>query len=237
MKRFTETQKWSDPWFMDLSLVAKLLWFYLLDNCDNSGVIRFNPKLAAVQIGQTVEKQHFTELGDRLQTLDGGKLWIPAFISFQYGALSPDCRPHIAVMDLVAKHGLNLRVSIPHVKGIKTLEDKEKDKEKDKEQDKKGVQGDLLKELPPALNTGRIQNKWKVWMNHRRAFKKPKSWVLLFNEQIEWLSKFDEPTAFEILSSSIRNGYQGLFEPKSNGASQNDKPKVTLMQKIIEELP
>lgn len=78
----------------------------------------------------------------------------------------------------------------------------------------------LLSELPSHLNTARMQNKWQVWQTSRRGHRKPKSWPVLFNEQIEWLSKYDEPTAFEILSASIRNGYQGLFEPKGKVASK-----------------
>lgn len=74
-----------------------------------------------------------------------------------------------------------------------------------------------IKELPAHLNTARMQNRWQVWQTHRRAHKKPKSWLALFNEQIEWLAKYDEPTAYEILSASIRNGWQGLFEPKTYG--------------------
>lgn len=79
-------------------------------------------------------------------------------------------------------------------------------------------EGDLVKPLPdfpPSHQTDRFLAKWKDWMECRRARKKPRSWSKLFGEQIQWLSKFDEPTALEILSSSIRNGYQGLFEPKA----------------------
>jgi hypothetical protein len=71
-----------------------------------------------------------------------------------------------------------------------------------------------VKDLPEKLNTARMQNKWQVWQTMRRGKGKVKSWPLLFNEQIDWLDRFDEPTAFEILSASIRNGWTGLFEPK-----------------------
>jgi uncharacterized protein YdaU (DUF1376 family) len=78
-----------------------------------------------------------------------------------------------------------------------------------------------IKELPEKIRTARMVQKWGVWQNVRRGMKKPKSWLLLFNEQTEWLGRFEEPIAFEILSSSIRNGYQGLFEPKGNNAKTN----------------
>ena len=78
-----------------------------------------------------------------------------------------------------------------------------------------------LVELPQKLRTQRVVQKWAVWMNVRRGMKKPKNWTTLFNGQIEWLSQFSEPDVFEILSASIRNGWQGLFEPKKlSGSNQ-----------------
>jgi hypothetical protein len=73
-----------------------------------------------------------------------------------------------------------------------------------------------LKEFAKHLKTPRIAERWGVWMSVRRGKRKPKNWVLMFNEQIDWLAKFDEPTAHEILSQSIRNDWQGLFEPKQH---------------------
>jgi hypothetical protein len=74
-----------------------------------------------------------------------------------------------------------------------------------------------LKSLPSHLNTPRMVRQWQIWMNARRAHKKPKNWAVMFNEQIDWLTQFQEPAAFEVLSASIRNGWQGLFEPKNYG--------------------
>jgi hypothetical protein len=74
-----------------------------------------------------------------------------------------------------------------------------------------------LKNLPSHLNTPRMVRQWQIWMNARRAHKKPKNWAVMFNEQIDWLTQFQEPAAFEVLSASIRNGWQGLFEPKNYG--------------------
>lgn len=82
------------------------------------------------------------------------------------------------------------------------------------------VQEGPLKEMPAHLKTQRMMNKWGQWMNFRRGYKKPKNWAELFNEQIDWLTPFDEPTAFEILSASIRNGWQGLFAPKQPAKPQ-----------------
>lgn len=75
------------------------------------------------------------------------------------------------------------------------------------------------KEFSEKLRTARMVNVWQRWMTHRRGFKKPKSWLQLFNDQIEWLENYDEPTAFEIISFSLRNGYQGLLPPRQGTAN------------------
>ena len=39
--RFTDTGKWSDSWFIELSPTAKLLFMYICDNCDVAGFFVF----------------------------------------------------------------------------------------------------------------------------------------------------------------------------------------------------
>ncbi len=82
-----------------------------------------------------------------------------------------------------------------------------------------------LREFPSHLRTSRFLNKWASWMEVRRSMKKPKDWLALFNEQVEWISKYDETTALEILSSSIRNGWQGLFEPRNSVSQKQSESK------------
>jgi uncharacterized protein YdaU (DUF1376 family) len=71
------------------------------------------------------------------------------------------------------------------------------------------------------LSTPRISELWKKWMEHRRTFKKPKCWSTLFNEQIKFLEEFTEEQAFQVLQTSVMNGYQGLFPPKGSPANGN----------------
>ncbi len=136
LKRFTDTAKWNDPWFRGLSPLAKLLWSWLLDNCDNSGVIDPDIMLASFQIGDKIEEKHMTELGNRLQRLPNGKLWIPKFIRFQFGELTTESRVHSSVIKLLKIHCIEYPIdslSIGYVKGIDTPKDKDKVKDKDKE--------------------------------------------------------------------------------------------------------
>lgn len=53
-------------------------------------------------------------------------------------------------------------------------------------------------------------------MTYRRGFKRVKDWAALFSEQLTYLARFDAKTATEMLSQSMRNGWQGIFELKGN---------------------
>lgn len=130
MKRFTETLKWADPWFRRLSGEAKMLWFYLIDHCDNIGLVELDLELASADCGLKLELKHLFELGERVQEIDGGKVFLPKFIPFQYGKLSPSCPAHKRVLEAVEVHGLEkkgavfyypkLRVMVPK----KTVQDR-----------------------------------------------------------------------------------------------------------------
>lgn len=110
MKRFTETAKWEDPWFRRLSPEMKLLWQWLLDRCDNAGIIDPDIELASFQIGYQYPMDTLSRFGDRVEQLECGKWFIPKFIQFQYGQLSEDCKAHKPVFQSLEKHGIQ-RVS------------------------------------------------------------------------------------------------------------------------------
>lgn len=137
-KRFTETNKWDDPWYRELSPSAKHGWNYLLDKCDAAGVISLDRKLADFQIGEAVDWDALIAGSEgRIEQLSERKLWLPGFIAFQIGRLSIECKAHNPIFASLEKHGLIERVSKGYPKGIQTLQEKEKEKDKDKE----GVQG------------------------------------------------------------------------------------------------
>lgn len=137
LKRFTATEKWNDPWFRALSPTAKLLYSWLVDHCDNAGVIDPDFSLASFQIGDKIEEKHISELESRLQRLPNGKIWIPKFIGFQFGTLLASSKVHCSVIRLIRQHGLDY--PIPYisdtneiVKGSDSPKEKEKRKEKRK---------------------------------------------------------------------------------------------------------
>lgn len=139
-KRFTETNKWSDPWYRELTPEAKHGWNYLCDNCDPAGVIALDRKLADFQIGAAVDWDALVEGSEgRIKPIGGRKLWITGFIQFQYGKLSEDCKAHRQVFASIVKHSLDVRVSKDIPKGSEPLKDKDKDKDTDKDKEEGGV--------------------------------------------------------------------------------------------------
>ena len=106
MKRYTETTKWSDPWFVDLDPKAKVFWLYLLDNCDHSGTWEKFEKKFQFETGIGISIKALVEdLGDRIIDL-GDKILIPKFIKFQFGSeLSSTSNYHKPILKALEHHG------------------------------------------------------------------------------------------------------------------------------------
>jgi hypothetical protein len=120
----------------------KLLWQWLLDRCDNAGVIDPDLDLASFQIGYQYPMDTLLGFDQRVVKLPGGKWFIPKFIGFQYGKLSLECKAHNPIFQSLSKNGIDPqtlafeRVSKGYPKGIHTLQEKEKKKDKEKEKEK-----------------------------------------------------------------------------------------------------
>jgi hypothetical protein len=106
MKRYTETTKWDDPWFLDLSSDTKLFWLYLCDKCDNAGVIDIHERKAAFEMGcDSPVDNMLKELGTRVEQL-GAKWHIVGFVKYQFGDVSSNSNLHKSVRSLCHKHAL-----------------------------------------------------------------------------------------------------------------------------------
>ena len=206
MKRFTETTKWSDPWYQDLSPENKLLWNYLCDSCDSCGVWKVNVRLANFQLGFEVHSQTVLELfGKRIHVLSPEKWFLTSFVKFQYGELSEDCRPHKPILELVKRHGLE-RV----LKDYQSPTGRAKDKTR---QDKDALlisEGEPEGKLFPAsLDLPEFRAVWIRWEKHRKEIKHPLT-PEMTKASLEKLSKFSLNEAIEIIKFTLEKGWQGL---------------------------
>lgn len=109
MKRFSDTGRFDEEWFMELSVDFKLGWEYVWARCDNAGVWRPNKKLGDFHLGKKIAWDDFQarlEEIDKITTLENGDWLIAGFINFQCGTLSSACRPHFKVFEILEKHGI-----------------------------------------------------------------------------------------------------------------------------------
>lgn len=84
--RMSNTEKWKDLWFSNLSPNAKLLFFYFVENCDNAGFFEVNKKFMLFHTG--FNEQELMDAGIELKksyikSKDGTKLWFKNFLKYQ----------------------------------------------------------------------------------------------------------------------------------------------------------
>ena len=153
-KRFTDTDKWKDEWYTELSNDYKVIWQYLLDTCDNAGIYKRNIKLLNYYCNTNVSDEDILNtFKARVTPISDEKWIINKFCVFQYG---PDflesknkavvCAVKKLIENKLYESSTNT-VMIPYVSPINTLsipyqssidspKEQEQDKDKVKEQDK-----------------------------------------------------------------------------------------------------
>ena len=179
-KRMTDTDKWKKRFVRDLSPQHKLLWFYILDDCNHAGMWEVDLEVASIRIGEKLQHDMPAEdmlpksFLDKIVVLDDGDKWfIPDFIDFQYGELNPNSNVHKSVIALLQKHNLE-----GYLKGSQTLPQGVQDKDvvKDKVKAKRFVKpslGDLENYCTERNNKVDVvkffnyyeSNGWKVGKN------------------------------------------------------------------------
>jgi hypothetical protein len=217
-KRFTDSEKWSKPWFRKLPPEMKLFWQFLLDNCDQAGLIDVDFELAGFCIGVQIDPEKAREhLEKQIHVLPDGKWFIKDFIEFQYRELREDCRPHKMVIEILHRYGIYdlwkeyakgidrvregydkgiEKLSIGYLKGIDTLKDKDKDKDKDKVKDK---------EKGKDISKGSNEKVWydkqaEFWVERaKKHFKTVKIDKLKFSEDLQKLHVIDGLSKDQIL--------------------------------------
>jgi hypothetical protein len=130
-KRFTDSNKWKDAWFMDLPAKYKLFWLYILDDCDHAGIWRVNFKVANFHIGEHLEPAEVKRfLNGRLTFISDDYWRIDKFVDFQYGGIKND-QVGKSVQNILKKHDL-----LGADEGLDSPLAGTKDKDKAKDEDK-----------------------------------------------------------------------------------------------------
>ena len=86
MERVTNTNKWRDDWFLDLSPNGKLTFMFLCDNCDDAGFFSLSTKHMSkyLDLPPKIIVSSVRELGDKIIfNKNRKKIWIKNFLFYQ----------------------------------------------------------------------------------------------------------------------------------------------------------
>ena len=133
-KRFIDTNIFRKDFVRGLDAPYKLLWIYILNECDHAGLwdVEMDVAQARLKLPDITEKSALAQFGEKVVVV-GNKWFIRDFIEFQYGELNPANRAHNSVIQILKKYNLDINKPLTSpLQGCKDM-DKEQDKEKDKE--------------------------------------------------------------------------------------------------------
>lgn len=132
-KRFTDSDKWKDAWFSELKQEDKLLWLYLLDECNHAGIWKVNMRFLNFAIGSSYTLDSLIKvLGSRIYLISNEYLLIEKWVHYQHpNGLNQKSKPQKAAIDMLLKFNVLDRVIKGYNNPIITLQDKDKDKDID----------------------------------------------------------------------------------------------------------
>jgi len=220
-KRMTDTDKWKKRFLRELKPQHKLLWFYILDDCNHAGIWDVDIEVASIRVGEELIYDMLPQAFlDKIVIFDNGDKWfIPEFIDFQYGELNPNSNVHKSVIALLEKY--NLEGYMKGSQGVQsTLNNKDKDKDivKVKAKVKRFVKptieevAEYCNERQNGVDAEKFydyysSNGWKVGKN---AMKDWKASVRTWEKNTTQQQKVSQPkqvlTAWEQARTQINNG-------------------------------
>jgi hypothetical protein len=215
-KRFTETEKWGDPWFRNLSMPHRLLWCYICDNCDNAGVWKVDLALAGFRIGcdfnydETIKIMNSDRIDGefRIKEICNKRYWfIFGFYQFQWGN-SQKNSVLLGVHKALKNHKFYSEISqhIPPFNGglMEGLPSADPLKVKVKEKN--------IYNIAPFSDV-ELMKLWEDWLESRKKMRIPNTEAALkiaYNK----INKWGIEKGKESLRQAIEKGWRGLFEPK-----------------------
>lgn len=107
-KRLTDTTKWSNPAFRKLPSKYKLLYLYILDNCDCAGVMHIDLELVGFFLGEEFSLPEVRDaFKERLCFISDDKIVVRNYVAFQNGDIA-DSKSSIAksIRSNLHSHGI-----------------------------------------------------------------------------------------------------------------------------------
>ena len=96
--KFTNTKKWDDVWFSELTMEGKVMFVYLCDMCDIAGFLEINERLIRFHTGIEDVRGAVTSLSKSVIYRDG-YVWIMKYIKHQKNLpLNPSNNAHKGII-------------------------------------------------------------------------------------------------------------------------------------------
>ena len=110
-KRYTESDKFKDKWYRQLSPKHKCLWEYMLACCNLAGIIELDLELFSFSIGAEIEIEDFKEFEKRILFIKDDLIFIKNFVLYQQGIksldeLNPKNKVHNSILAILNKYNL-----------------------------------------------------------------------------------------------------------------------------------
>lgn len=128
-KRLTDTEKWKDDWFISLNNDYRIIWQWLLDNCNHAGICKRSINTLNLMCNTNIsESDLIVQMQDRVLIVNN--LWfIPKFLKFQYLNLTSSKPVIVSVRNQLIKHGCDVMIPKSFGNDYLIIKDKDKDKE------------------------------------------------------------------------------------------------------------
>lgn len=140
-KRFTDTNKWNDVWFSQLPNDYKIIWFYILDSCDNAGIWLSNIRNLNYFCNTNITEEDLIQtFSGKLTKLTNEKWIVNKFCTIQYGDNFLESKNKAVLAAIKTLYALDLikdvngiaTLSIPYGYPINTPKEQEQEQVKDK---------------------------------------------------------------------------------------------------------
>lgn len=232
-KRFTDTEKWKKPFIRSLKAPYKLLWLYICDDCDHSGIWQVDIEVAQIRIGEKLdEKKALEYFVDKIIPLENNTKWfIPSFIEFQYpSGLSENNKAHTGIIKNLERYKEQIDNYKPLISPLQG--------DKDMVMDKVMVKDKVKVMITMPFESEKFINYWEMWKEFKRkqfkfTYATPQSEQASLKDLVK-LSGGDERIALEIIEQSMAKGWKGFFtlknETNATGISNNRKPTYSEQQ-------
>jgi len=238
MMRFTRTEKWSDPWFSELSLEAKITFLFLCDSVNNAGFLEFNARKIAWETNLTVNQVKEGVIPELTKPRDSGEgirqsvylhrdwIWLPNFLKAQKNwPINPKNRAHTQIISLFQDQAIRF-FTVARFKEMKgeidaavasqeEMADDElpmatRDQLRNAPKDWRAIKTDCMGKLGSIFShDDGLRERFEAWWDHRHSLGDPLEVPMWRELQLE-ASKFTPEVIKNAITYSIANGMKTL---------------------------